>query len=378
MIDGFRGRALGAYGNTCSPTPALDRFASESLLFDRCLTESTQLEAIYRSIWTGQHAMPSGMASQHAPLIERLSDEGYSCHLVTDEQALITNPLAERFDEKVLIDTGATEFAVDLADSSFGKMFAAVAEVAGEWASEYEQPRCLWAHLRGFHAPWDAPIELAATLLEDDDPELLPSVAVPRQIVTDADESADEIFHATCRYAGQVIALDECFGALQKLFANIFPDEPPVVILAGTRGFPLGEHGAIGDAGVSLPYGEEFHVPLIIHSPYFDRSLQRHWPLVQISDLYEMILRAAQGNDPLPVARKIARGSTAAGDVFLQDDEWHFVRRADDTLARELYVKPDDLWEANDVAIRCPEIVEEWLRQCSSDPGQLHRSTPPT
>ena len=33
-VDGLRAAALGAYGNTTFPTPALDQFAADSIVFD--------------------------------------------------------------------------------------------------------------------------------------------------------------------------------------------------------------------------------------------------------------------------------------------------------------------------------------------------------
>jgi len=50
IVDGLRARALGAYGNTAYETPALDQLASESLLFDRVLGESTDLDDVYNAL----------------------------------------------------------------------------------------------------------------------------------------------------------------------------------------------------------------------------------------------------------------------------------------------------------------------------------------
>ena len=41
----------------------------------------------------------------------------------------------------------------------------------------------------------------------------------------------------------------------------------------------------------------------------------------------------------------------------LRTPAWLLVRRHDGR--RELYAKPDDRWEANEVANRCPEAVEQ-------------------
>ena len=55
VVDGLRASALGAYGNTTFPTPALDRFAADSLLLDRCYSPSAELEQIYHALWLSEH-----------------------------------------------------------------------------------------------------------------------------------------------------------------------------------------------------------------------------------------------------------------------------------------------------------------------------------
>ena len=57
VFDRLHAGYLGAYGNTWIETPALDRLASRSLVFDRALVDSPQLERLYRSYWQGQHAL---------------------------------------------------------------------------------------------------------------------------------------------------------------------------------------------------------------------------------------------------------------------------------------------------------------------------------
>ena len=52
-VDGLRASALGAYGNTWHPTAALDRLASESLVFDWLIADSPQLAGFYRAAWFG-------------------------------------------------------------------------------------------------------------------------------------------------------------------------------------------------------------------------------------------------------------------------------------------------------------------------------------
>ncbi len=65
VIDRLHAGYLGAYGNTWTSTPALDRFAAESFVFDRAIIDSPQLDLIYRSLWLGLHALCPQTREQH-------------------------------------------------------------------------------------------------------------------------------------------------------------------------------------------------------------------------------------------------------------------------------------------------------------------------
>ena len=55
----------------------------------------------------------------------------------------------------------------------------------------------------------------------------------------------------------------------------------------------------------------------------------------------------------------ISRGSD--GQRGLRTAEWYLRQPAGRDEAGELYVKPDDRWEANEVADRCHDVAEELL-----------------
>ena len=61
VIDRLHRGFLGAYGNTWIETPAFDRLAAESFVFDQMLVDSPRLGPLYRSFWQGWHALaPAG------------------------------------------------------------------------------------------------------------------------------------------------------------------------------------------------------------------------------------------------------------------------------------------------------------------------------
>src|SRR3954470_2583350 len=81
IVDGLRASALGAYGNTSYATPALDRFAATSVLFDWCYSPSPELPEIYRALWQSRRQERNPPA---ASLPRLLADAGYATTLITD------------------------------------------------------------------------------------------------------------------------------------------------------------------------------------------------------------------------------------------------------------------------------------------------------
>lgn len=354
MVDGLRAHSLGAYGNTWYPTPALDRFASGGMIYDRCLAESIDLGNAYDALWTGRHALNrASAASTH--LIDLLATEGYLCHLVTDDAQIASRSDVEHFGEVTLLDTSAAARAAEVSDTSIGRALEAAANVLGGWSSEYEQPRLLWVHMQGLLAAWDAPAELAKGLVDEDDPELAPSLEVPEQAIAAGDAGVDETFLAACRYAGQVMALDQCLGAIDELLVELWPDQTPTVLLGGTRGFALGEHGQLGIDGTA--YRELFHLPLLVRGSTLP-AMVRSSAFTQTSDVYSMLLALAAGDPPPETAAAIAAGKSA-DSRYVETNDWQLVVQIEGTNAGELYVAPDDQWQTNDVASLCPSELQQ-------------------
>ncbi len=167
-IDGLRSSALGAYGNTWYGTPALDRLASESVVFDQIFADSHSLPSLYESLWSGQ--LPG--ESPFKPTVgiaERLSRQGYETLLVTDDDSLRGHPLAEEFSRVAPVPKP------DIAAMADNPAEIASAETLAMLLDQIEQcaadrPVFAWAHLRFASGPWDAPLRLSESLLDEEDP----------------------------------------------------------------------------------------------------------------------------------------------------------------------------------------------------------------
>ncbi|HEX5472805.1 MAG TPA: sulfatase-like hydrolase/transferase, partial [Lacipirellulaceae bacterium] len=266
---------------------------------------------------------------------------------------------------------------------SLYQAFAAAMSQIG--AAQLNKPNLIWFHSRGMYGPWDAPLALQETLLDEGDPPPIGS-ATPPDLELSSDHDPDVIFRYACAYAAQVMVLDSCCERLQDGLQTA-EDEPWLAMLIGCRGYPLGEHFRIGRVDPRL-YAEQLHVPWLIRIPDGLGCLARSQALTSHHDLLPMLIdwidrdattdRAAfDGQSILPLATaartpwREALISTSPTARAIRTAEWCL--REDLALSSkanrseegekfpqpELYVRPDDRWEANDVAKLCPDVVHE-------------------
>jgi arylsulfatase A-like enzyme len=388
VVDGLRASALGAYGNTTYATPALDRLAAESLLLDWCFAPSPDLSDIYRALW-----QPNGCAQNPSTtsLARIFADAGYATMLVTDDNSLHTYPTASDFDEIVQVanslDAASTR-ANDASETDLSHVFSAATEQVGE--VRRDKPRLVWLHARGMYGPWDAPLSLQQSLLDEDDASPIESIAPP-DIKTSSADDPDAAFRCACAYAAQVMVLDECFENLLDGITASGGNEWLITLL-GARGFPLGEHVRIGGIDPRT-HAEQLQVPWLVRFPNRLGRLTRVGALTSHRDLLPTLVEsidhggridrsAFAGTSILPFASfartpwRDATISTSASARSVRTATWCLregaARNAGDTIsvepvsAPELYVRPDDRWEANDVAKLCPEVVEELRAKLSA------------
>jgi hypothetical protein len=269
--------------------------------------------------------------------------------LLTDDPAAYAHAQSKLFADRLLLDMPASVAtpASDLADTQL----AALIGKAAELASQGDASNALWMHSRGMVGPWDAPVELRNQYADEEDPTPPTFTAPPEQMLPD-DYDPDLLLGIAHAYAGQVSLLDACLGVLLDTL-----DEHPrkaslEFMLVGMRGYPLGEHHRVGLCDAPL-YRELVHVPLMIYRPGSAAKVGRSGRLLTHADVPSLLL----GERPVGPERDHLL-FTSQHDRAIRTPAWCL--RESGTLdhpRRELYVKPDDLWEVNDVADRCPEIV---------------------
>lgn len=398
-IDRLHAGYLGCYGNCWISTPAFDRLASESFAFDQAIVDRAALAEVYSSYWHGLHALERREV-QTAPrpsLARLLSDAGWRTLLATDEPALVGHALAADFDEAVLLASPAdrTDPASGEPGPHDGAGLAAFFAGAHDALANASGPYVAWLHSRGLGAPWDAPLEHRRKYADEEEP-MPPDFTAPPCRRLPADYDPDELLGVVQAYAGQITCLDECLASWLAAFDALPAAGDTLLVAMSARGFPLGEHLRLGPVD-DRPGGELVQVPWMWRFPDRRGAGVRTPALVQPADVPWTMLDLLGVRNPWPAgeARSLSplfddetatvrdRAYVVAdGGCAIRTPEWHFCRYAEPpastapaSAARageappvgaepQLYVKPDDRWEFNDVASRCRDVVEELQQAC--------------
>ena len=367
IVDRLHAGMIGAYGNSWIRTPELDRLASESFLFDQAVICSPRLEALYDGLWTGE----SGIA--HAPDPQRsvprqISELGVETVLITDDPVVAKHRLARGFTEIVVVEQpGVRGIADTVEETQLARIFAA----ASAWLSDVRSPSLLWLHVHGLSAAWDAPFDYRAQYCTEEDPLPSDSVEVP-SLLLGRDYDPDTLLDIVHRYAGQISALDQCVGLLVDQLRAAPSASQTLFSLLSARGFPLGEHGRVGAYDEAL-YAELIQVPWMLRLPDGQGALTRSSALTPSLDLaptlrdwwqMEPAHQNRDGKSVLPLVRGEEVSSRQriyfrAGEQErgLRTPAWYARWQVGTGKPLELYAKPSDRWEVNQVAARCADVA---------------------
>jgi arylsulfatase A-like enzyme len=367
VIDRLHAGYLGAYGNTWIATPTIDRLAAQSLVFDQALATTLALPPLYRSYWQGLHPLAADApADQSLPAI--LSEAGISTALVSDDRTVCDHPLADAFDEVIELDPPWQSRVAQVGQFHETHLAQCFAQII-DWLETARGPFFLWCHLATLGATWDAPMEYRLRYQEEDDPPPPSKADVPDRLLAEHFDPDELLVHSQT-YAGQVTLLDTCLAALDEALAESAAAEETLLALTAPRGFPLGEHRRLGPCDEPL-YTELVQVPLMLRLPGGMGATLRSQALAEPGDLYGTLLdywqipppgtagsllSLARGQDDLPRDRVVIVGRD--GQRAIRTPAWY--ERLSGRV--ELFRKPDDRWEINDVVTRCQDVAEELQR----------------
>ena len=351
-IDGLNVFMLGLHGNTSVETQAFDTLAAKGIAFEFAFAPSYELQTAMSQIlkMAGDQWVTSKIPGGST--------------FVSDCGVAIAVAESAAFDSIISIESDApldsTGPAAELADTRAADFFAAAIQAA----QSLEDGDLLWLHFSGLSQVWDAPLAMRQQYRAMEDPEPYADHKPPNYAFdVDADDP-DLLISAQQACFAQVAVIDRMLGIFLDSIAQHPKCQSAVVIVAGLRGYHLGEHGYVGIANDL--YAQSLHIPLLVQLPEDAEPFQnrRSHALVQTALISDWIVNAEKVKDYCaiisdPDSRPLffAAEKTAA----VQTAAWKFLRHVDNAgvISEQLFAKPDDRWEVNDVARRCPGMVEE-------------------
>lgn len=213
--------------------------------------------------------------------------------------------------------------------------------------------------------PWSIPVDLFAVYAEEF-AGLQPVTDPPMGSIEP--EDWDGWNANRCSFAAMLTRLDAKLG---RVFDE-YRSEALSIVLTSDQGFPLGEHGIVGQLE-SRPYEEFVHLPLIVSLPNREYAGHRVDAMTQPEDLKPIceavrLLGLSTGDHSAKGElldmhwRDEAVSYSPNGWQSIRTSEWTCLLPStavgDTQPTAQLFRMPDDRQEVNDIADRMPELVE--------------------
>ncbi len=355
-VPGLHLGHLSCCGAEWTATPTLDRLAAEGVVFDQHVADCPG--AAIRSGWTGRYAFP--------PFAEQKEDLREGKH---DLFALLEGHGVAARVLTVADAPGPPESNLSARWFSLLQESLAVLDTL-----EGRDQALLWVELPSLAPPWELPDEAWQRRFpdaEDEEDGRTPWPDPPA--VTPADLDDEQVRRLQDTYGAVVEALDAVLGDwVAGLEEGGVLDHVAVWVTAST-GLALGEHGIVGTSA-PWPHEEVVHLPLLVRLPGAAEAGRRVAALTQPVDLFPTLLESfglpvpaeAHGCSLWPLLRGeadqvrsyscTALGQAGGAAYLLRTPEWAFLLPGSDR-APQLFVKPDDRWEVNDLA----QLHQPWV-----------------
>lgn len=364
---------IGAYGNDWIETPVLDSLAAEGIVFDAHIADRPDPSGACPAWRTGCYDLPDEALTVQAPskwfpdVLDQFRAANVPTMLVHDGRRTPSGQFLAGWDRGLASDAGEEE---DPLSSTVEASLEAL-----EWLEKSTQG-LLCVDIGTLLPPWRAPAEFAEHYFGDasDDAEEEPAAPpgpLTRPLASFLDSSDMAGWQRLQRsYAGLVTYVDTGLGALWDAVRERGVEDEICLIITADHGFPLGEHKLVGFDRPWL-HEERVHVPLLIRLPGALEATRRVLALTQPVDLAPTLLDlfglppvAMHGRSLMPLwqgradpVRPYAISGLRVGERTewaLRTPDWVFLLPVlqeveDQPRPRQLYVKPADRWELNNL-----------------------------
>jgi arylsulfatase A-like enzyme len=410
VVRGLHLGYVGCYGNEWLDTPTLDRLAGEGVVFDRHHADHPDPAGAAHAWRTGRYRFPAdGATPPPVPppgedLLASLRAAGVGLALVADASRPGTAAFAEGWGDVTRVEADPAAEGPTL-ERTLEAVPAALERLAPS------ERWLLWVELATLLPPWEVPAEDLERYCQEDgteeaegeeeEDEAGPATLepLPDPVPGPLAPPAETTFLRLQRtYAGAVNYVD---ARLSLLFDHLREQrllDDLLVVVTADHGLPLGEHGVVGH-GRPFLHDELIHLPLLVRLPGGAEAGRRVGALTQPVDLLPTLLDAfglpppaVHGRSLLPLLRgqgEPVRAYACAGlrlgadaELALRTPRWSFLlplAQASEVTPRapQLYVKPEDRWEVNNVLqhhLELAEHLEQTLRgfvEATRQPGPL-------
>ncbi len=300
-IDTLRADHLGCYADTAPATPALDRLATEGVLFSRCYSQTPLTLPAHTTLLSGTYP-PYHQVRDNGGFVvpktlrllpEVFRERGYATSAFVAAYVLHSKwGLARGFDHYG--DRFDLNRSPDLSLSSIQRPASEVLTEARGWlAGIGDRPFFSWIHLYDPHAPYKPPPPFDA-------------------------------LYRHRPYAGEVASVDRELGSFFDFLRRQGLWDRLLVVVTGDHGEMLGEHGE--ETHGYFIYDSAVHVPLIVRAP-FPFPVKRIDPPVEHADLLPTLLDALklpipQGNQGQSMV-PLLLGKGDAGFQSAYTESWY-------------------------------------------------------
>ena len=345
VMDTVRADHLSLYGYPRPTTPFLERFARQSVVFDRAMSSGIWTVPSHASMFTGRSIRAHGMDlhnlwldDEHVTLAERLQRAGYATAIFSNNPwvspfsnltqgfetcvSLHYLPRLTRSSIEYLVETRGWSPPLPWLDNDYGG--AITNSMVGDWLDQqarYDEPFFLFVNYMDAHLPYRVPASYRRMFMDPD--QVARSYALRWRAYGHITRVMSERFNVEGpgfmepadieilkrQYDAAIRYEDDRVGELVDMFASRGLLDNTVVVIASDHGEYLDTHGMWGHR--YLAYDDVTHVALLIREPG-RRTGRRVASAVSLCDLYATIERLtlggnapdhAQGHDLLTAVR---------------------------------------------------------------------------
>jgi len=357
VLDATRADACSCYGAARFTTPALDRLASEGVLFEQAISPAPWTLLAVASLLTGLYPGQLGLLSERklgarAPTLPQvLAENGYAAFGITNNswmsaafgmqrgfqvmhkqwqvvqtaheinRVVLTQRGHDGWAKTLLRELGQGNALVNLVNMAFTRFLAyrfdlgaaRVLRPTKRWIEAQDKPWFALVHYLEAHLPYRPPLRWVVRFTDD--------VDRARHWLR-ADQERAEWHHITgvsslserdlnvwrALYAAEVAYTDHHMGRLIDWLRDTGQLDDTLVIVVADHGENLGEHGLLGHR--FCVYDTLLHVPLVVRYPPLFAAGERVRHQVQTLDLFRTVLDIAGVGIADDLARRSILGSS--------------------------------------------------------------------